>query len=110
MPGAIDAEAVRAAAAAVADRERLRAAAERFALLAEPRRLALLTAMRAAGPIPVSDLAQACQVAPAAVSQTLRLLRASGVVVAVKQGRVVRYELRDAALEQILDGVRAQAS
>lgn len=103
MTGAIDAAAVRAASAAVADRGRLRDAAERFALLADPGRLAVLVAMRAAGAIPVSDLALACGVNPPAVSQILRLLRASGVVRATREGRIVRYELCDEAVGRLLD-------
>ncbi|MEV7356320.1 metalloregulator ArsR/SmtB family transcription factor [Kitasatospora sp. NPDC091276] len=103
MPEAIDARAVQAAVAAVADRDQLRAVAERFALLAEPGRLALLAAMHAAGPIPVSDLAGACGISPTAVSQALRLLRASGVVSAERDGRVVRYRLRDQGVARLLD-------
>ncbi|MED7952882.1 MULTISPECIES: metalloregulator ArsR/SmtB family transcription factor [unclassified Streptomyces] len=105
MARAIDDAAARAAAEAVAGRDGLRRAAARFALLAEPGRLAVLVALRAAGPIPVSDLALACGVSPTAVSQTLRLLRASGAVTAVKEGRVVRYALADEALGHLLDEV-----
>jgi DNA-binding transcriptional ArsR family regulator len=105
VPGAIDRSAAEAAQAAVADRDQLRRAAERFALLAEPGRLALLTALRAAGPIPVSDLALACGINPAAVSQMLRLLRASGVVSAAREGRGVRYALSDDSVAGLLDQV-----
>ncbi|MFG3224687.1 ArsR/SmtB family transcription factor [Kitasatospora sp. NPDC048194] len=109
MPGAIDAGAVEAAAAAVADREQLRQAAVKFALLADPGRLAVLVAVRAADAIPVSDLALACGMNPPAVSQVLRLLRASGVVRATREGRIVRYTLCDAAVVRLLDdAVRAR--
>ncbi len=103
MPGAIDSTAVEAAAAAVSDRDQLRGAAERFALLADPGRLAVLVAVRAAGAIPVSDLALACGMNPPAVSQVLRLLRASGVVRPSRSGRIVRYALCDEDVARLLD-------
>jgi ArsR family transcriptional regulator, lead/cadmium/zinc/bismuth-responsive transcriptional repressor len=40
------------------------------------------------------------------VSQALRLLRASGTVVARRDGRIVRYELADDQVAELLQHVR----
>jgi DNA-binding transcriptional ArsR family regulator len=39
------------------------------------------------------------------VSQALRLLRASGTVIARRDGRIVRYELADEVIRQLLGDV-----
>ena len=90
------------AIAAIGDRTELAAWAERFALLSEPKRLALLLAIAHAGPISVSDLAVAVDMNDTAVSQTLRLLRASGIVTASRDGRIVRYELTNREIRTLL--------
>jgi DNA-binding transcriptional ArsR family regulator len=76
--------------------------AQRFALLGDPTRLRLLLAIKAAGPISVSDLAVAADLSDVTVSQTLRYLRASHTVTAERDGRVIRYQLRDAIIEKLL--------
>ena len=73
-----------------------------FALLGDPTRLKLLTCIESAGPISVSDLAAATGLAEATVSQTLRYLRASQVVDATRDGRVVRYRMADARVARLL--------
>ncbi len=79
--------------------------AQRFALLADPTRLRLLLAINAAGPISVSDLAVAADLSDVTASQTLRYLRASGTVTTERDGRIIRYQLRDAAIGELLDQV-----
>jgi ArsR family transcriptional regulator, lead/cadmium/zinc/bismuth-responsive transcriptional repressor len=69
--------------------------AKAFAVLGDPTRLTLLIAIKAAGPISVSDLAAATGLNDTTVSQTLRYLRAAQVVTAVRDGRVIRYHLTD---------------
>jgi ArsR family transcriptional regulator, lead/cadmium/zinc/bismuth-responsive transcriptional repressor len=69
--------------------------AKAFALLGDPTRLILLTAIKAAAPISVSDLAAATGLNDTTVSQTLRYLRAAQVVTAERDGRVIRYQLAD---------------
>ncbi|MYW64395.1 metalloregulator ArsR/SmtB family transcription factor [Streptomyces sp. SID8379] len=101
----IDGHRVCDAVAAIGDVADVRVWAERFALLADPRRLALLLALRRVGPLAVSDLAVASGMNGAAVSQSLRLLRAAGVVAGEKSGRVVRYRLVDGALGELVDQV-----
>jgi len=76
--------------------------AGRFALLGDPHRLALLLAIRHAGPISVTDLALATGMNATAVSQALRLLRASGTVNGIRDGRVIRYRLTDDDLDTLL--------
>ena len=90
----IDAERICQAIAALDSPEAIQARARQFAVLADPTRLTLLTCIRAAGPISVSDLAAATGINDATVSQTLRYLRASQTVIAERDGRVVRYRLR----------------
>jgi ArsR family transcriptional regulator, lead/cadmium/zinc/bismuth-responsive transcriptional repressor len=71
------------------------ARAAAFAVLGDPTRLTLLIAIKAAGPISVSDLAAATGLNDTTVSQTLRYLRAAQVVTAERDGRVIRYQLAD---------------
>jgi DNA-binding transcriptional ArsR family regulator len=79
--------------------------ATRFGLLADPSRLALLIAIDQAGPISVTDLAVAADMQDTTVSQALRLLRASGSVVARRDGRIIRYELADQEIADLLKRV-----
>jgi DNA-binding transcriptional ArsR family regulator len=76
--------------------------AEVFALLGDPSRLALLVAIRAAGPISVSDLATATGLTADTTSQALRFVRAASVVTAHRDGRVIRYQLTDPAVDELL--------
>jgi len=69
--------------------------AKSFAVLGDPTRLTLLIAIKAAGPISVSDLAAATGLNDTTVSQTLSYLRAAQVVTAERDGRVIRYQLAD---------------
>ncbi|MET7574554.1 metalloregulator ArsR/SmtB family transcription factor [Streptomyces sp. NPDC005492] len=98
----IDGHRVCDAIAAIGEPDHVRAWAERFALLADPGRLALLLALNQAGPLAVSDLAVATGMNDPAVSQALRLLRAAGVVVGEKEGRVVRYRVVDPLVADLL--------
>jgi DNA-binding transcriptional ArsR family regulator len=100
----IDSERVCEAIAALDDTEALRDQAQRFAMLSDPTRLMLLTCIRAAGPISVSDLAAATGIADTTVSQTLRYLRATQTVTAQRDGRIVRYQLADQSLNDLLPG------
>lgn len=102
---AIDEHTVCDAIAAIGDPDRVHIWASRFALLGEPGRLALLLSLHRAGPIAVSDLALATGIRDSAVSQALRLLRASGTVAAEKDGRIVRYRLVDSEVSALLDSL-----
>ncbi|MFB8182122.1 ArsR/SmtB family transcription factor [Streptomyces sp. NPDC055966] len=106
---AIDESAVSAAVAGIGERSRVNSLAARFALLAEPGRLALLLAMHRAGPISVTDLALATGMRDTTVSHALRLLRTAGTVSASRTGRVVRYQLNDPEVVQLLDGTAGSA-
>jgi DNA-binding transcriptional ArsR family regulator len=79
--------------------------AERFSLIGDPSRLRLLLCIAGAGPISVTDLATATGMADTAVSQALRLLRASGTVTAQRDGRIVRYQLSDELIGLLLGHV-----
>jgi ArsR family transcriptional regulator, lead/cadmium/zinc/bismuth-responsive transcriptional repressor len=90
---------------AVGDLSNVSAWAGRYAILGDPSRLALLLAIARAGPISVTDLAVAVDMNDTTVSQALRLLRASGTVVARRDGRIVRYELADEFVRLLLHHV-----
>jgi DNA-binding transcriptional ArsR family regulator len=104
---AIDEHTVCDAIEGIGDPQRVRTWAERFALLADPGRLSLLLALYRAGPVAVSDLALATGMRDTAVSQALRLLRTSGAVRADRDGRVVRYRLRDPEIVELLKALSA---
>nr|WP_043262798.1 metalloregulator ArsR/SmtB family transcription factor [Streptomyces sp. CT34] len=107
---AIDHHTVCDAIEGIGDPHQVHAWAERFALLADPGRLSLLLAVHRAGPIAVSDLALATGIRDTAVSQALRLLRASGAVHAAKDGRIVRYSLCDPEIARLLDAMSTAAT
>jgi DNA-binding transcriptional ArsR family regulator len=74
--------------------------------LADPIRCRLLLALREAPAYP-SDLADALGVSRTRLSNHLACLRDCGLVVAVPDGRRVRYELADERLGHALDDLRA---
>lgn len=76
--------------------------AARFSLVGDPHRLAMLLAIRYAGPISVTDLALATGMNATSVSQALRLLKTAGVVVGVRDGRIIRYQLADDDMAALL--------
>jgi DNA-binding transcriptional ArsR family regulator len=98
----IDGERVCEAIAALGEPGAIEDRARQFALLGDPTRLALLTCIKAAGPISVSDLAAATGVNDTTVSQTQRYLRAAKVVTTERDGRVIRYQLADSAVGELL--------
>jgi DNA-binding transcriptional ArsR family regulator len=101
----IDEHTVCAAIEGIGDAARVSTWSARFALLGEPGRLSVLLAVHHAAPIAVSDLSIATGISDTAVSQVLRLLRASGTVAADKDGRVVRYRLVDPQVAALLDAL-----
>src|SRR5580698_5290039 len=105
----IDEERVCRAIAALGDPESIRTQAQHYAVLADPTRLALLTCISAAGPISVSDLAAATGLNDTTVSQALRYLRATQIVTAERDGRIVRYQLAAGPVSALLSGRPAAA-
>ena len=77
-----------------------------FKLLGDPTRAKLLYAMLEAGELCVCDLAASTGVSETTVSQSLRLLRASRVVTARRDGRLMYYRLADAHVRMLLDLTR----
>jgi ArsR family transcriptional regulator, lead/cadmium/zinc/bismuth-responsive transcriptional repressor len=106
----IDGERVHRASAALGRIEEIRASARQFAIVSDPTRLALLIAIKAAGPICVSDLAAATGISDTTVSQTLRYLRATGSVTAERAGRIVRYELASTPIAALIPAELVSAS
>jgi len=90
------------AIAALPEPDAMHAWVTRFALLADPTRLTLLLCIHRVGEICVTDLALAAHLKDTTTSQALRLLRAQGLVVARRSGRVVRYRLADAVVHELL--------
>lgn len=83
----------------------MRAWAGLFAVLADPSRLSLLLCIWNAGQICVNDLAVAAGMNDTTVSQALRLLRAHGLVAARRDGRLVRYELTNDTVRELLERI-----
>ncbi|MGB3827408.1 MAG: metalloregulator ArsR/SmtB family transcription factor [Ornithinimicrobium sp.] len=77
-----------------------------FKILGDPTRTRLLYALLEAGELCVCDLAAASGIGEATVSQALRLLRASQVVVSRREGRNVFYRLSDGHVRMLLDLTR----
>ena len=77
-----------------------------FRLLGDVRRTKILYALLEAGEMCVCDISAAVHVPEASVSQTMRLLRASGVVGNRREGRRVYYRLADAHVRMLLDVCR----
>ena len=77
-----------------------------FKLLGDPTRAKLLYALLEAGELCVCDLAASTGIMEATVSQSLRLLRASQVVTARRDGRLMYYRLADAHVRMLLDLTR----
>lgn len=98
----VDGERVCEAIAHLPDADMLGDWSTRFALLADQTRLALLLCIHHAGEICVSDLAAATGVKDSTVSQSLRLLRAHGVVTTRRDGRTIHYQLTDDVLRALL--------
>lgn len=99
----IDTELVCQAIDALGDPTTVRTRAERFAILGDPTRLSLLLCIQAAGPISVSDLAVAADLNDTTVSQTLRFLRGHHIVTTQRDGRVIRYQLADITIAELLN-------
>jgi DNA-binding transcriptional ArsR family regulator len=101
----LDGELVCDAIGAIRDCGDVGAWAQRFKILADPTRLTLLVCIYRAGPISVTDLAVAAGLNDTTVSQALRLLRAGGTVTGRRDGRIVRYQLADDRVSDLLEQV-----
>ena len=84
--------------------------ADRFRTLGDRSRLTLLICIHQAGPISVTDLAVAADMNETTVSQALRLLRAAGTVTARRSGRLMRYQLTDASISDLIDQIAGPRS
>lgn len=101
----IDPDQVCDATAVLADTAQLEQAATVLDALGDVNRLSILLALHHAGDLCVSDLAFAVGMSDSAVSHALRLLRAHGMVLAHREGRLVRYRVTGALTERLLDVV-----
>ena len=81
--------------------EQLHELAEIFRLLGDPSRLRVLIECRR-GPTPVGKIAETTGLSPSLVSHHLRLLRATRIVRAERQGRHVLYSLDDHHIDRVL--------
>ena len=77
--------------------------ADLFKLLGDPTRARILDALRLAGELCVSDLAEAVGAPESTVSHALRLLRTAGVVRNRREGRLVHYSLDDDHVVDLLE-------
>lgn len=77
-----------------------------FKMLGDPTRASLLYALLEARELCVCDLAASTDLAETTVSQALRLLRASDIVVGRRDGRLVYYRLADTHVRMLLELTR----
>jgi DNA-binding transcriptional ArsR family regulator len=101
----IDPDQVCDATAVLADTAQVQQAATVLDALGDVNRLSILLALHHAGDLCVSDLAFAVGMSDSAVSHALRLLRAHGMVLAHREGRLVRYRVTGGLTERLLDVV-----
>lgn len=94
---------VRARLATAATTEQMAAV---FKVLADPSRCRLVAALIAAGEICVCDLAATVGMSESSVSHHLRVLRASRLVRARREGRMIYYAPDDEHIAQLLDITR----
>lgn len=80
--------------------------AETFHLLGEPGRLRLVVACLE-GPVSVQDLAVRAGLSPSLTSHHLRLLKASRMVRAERDGRHVRYTVADEHVSSLIRNMLA---
>lgn len=99
----IDADRVAATSARLLGRDQAVEVAGVFRLLGDAGRVRMLGALLEAGELCVCDLAAVVGMAESAVSHSLRLLRAAGVVRHRRAGRQVFYSLDDAHVRMLLD-------
>jgi DNA-binding transcriptional ArsR family regulator len=83
---------------------------DRLAAFSDPTRLELLIAIHAAPGAPVKSLAAATGLAPNTVTQALVSLREAGLVTNVRDGRLSRWQLSDAAAHALLHHLGAPHS
>jgi len=79
-------------------------AAESVQALSAPSRLRILARLHA-GPASVNEIAQSVGMEGSAVSHQLRMLRHLGLVVGLRDGRQVVYELHDEHVGELLEQV-----
>ncbi len=101
----VDPDQVCDATAVLADTAQVQQAAAVLDALGDVNRLSILLALHHAGDLCVSDLAFAVGMSDSAVSHALRLLRAHGMVLAHREGRLVRYRVNGGLTEKLLDVV-----
>jgi DNA-binding transcriptional ArsR family regulator len=83
--------------------EHLRLMADLFGMLSDPGRLRILMLLLEHDELCVSDLAQWADMSESAVSHSLRLLRAHGIVDTRREGRWIYYSLADEHVRLLLD-------
>ena len=99
----IDQEKVCEAIDSLGDPVHITTCAQRFAAARRPHPATPPARHQSRRPISVSDLAVAVGLTDATASQTLRYLRASGTVATQRDGRIIRYQLHDPAISELLD-------
>ena len=83
---------------------------DRLAAFSDPTRLELLIAIHAAPGAPVKTLAAATGLTPNTTSQALVSLRDAGLVTNIRDGRLSRWKLSDAAAHALLHHLGAPHS
>lgn len=84
-------------------------AVEVFGMLADVTRVRIILALRAAGELPVNQIAETVDKSPAAVSQHLAKLRLARMVVTRQEGQRVFYRLENEHASQLVSDAIFQA-
>jgi DNA-binding transcriptional ArsR family regulator len=98
----VDAERVRRARAETLPEETAAELVELLGLLRDPVRIRVLFALSTVGELCVGDLAMALDVTADQSSYALKQLRAAGLVVARRDGRIIHHRLADGFPHQLL--------
>ena len=102
----VDASRVRSARARLTAASEMERICALFRVLGDPTRVRLLEALLLGDELCVCDLAATVGALETTVSQSLRLLRAAGLVRARREGRMVFYALSDATVRRLLEDAR----
>lgn len=78
----------------------MKSAAELFKILSVDKRIEIIELLKC-GPETVTALAEKLKVTPSAMSQHLRVLKDSGLIMNERQGYFIQYSLDESALEEI---------
>jgi DNA-binding transcriptional ArsR family regulator len=79
---------------------------DKFSALADPNRRLILELLAKSGPLPATEISDHFQVTPSAISQHLKVLRVTNVVLMEKQAQQRLYRINPEAMAELEQWVR----